>query len=184
MKEIIFMIVSILIFSGCSVSHTNNNLHDRETVMPAGMSITAETQNGLLIITANTGFKRTYSWAGNSRSAVLWPREERWNGSFGIYYPGPDNHWKEHDGITRAILEEGQLNFNSLNDLNKYLSSYEEIENLVFNDSGLCIFWSKNPGAGGTMTVHVWQLLINNEKPQRIPGSNNNKIKIIAGNST
>ena len=148
------------------------------------MSITIETKNGILTITAGNGFTRIYSWAGNSRSAVLWPRKERWNGSLGIYYPGVGNHWEKHDGITRGILEEGQLNFTSLDDLTKELSSYEENENLVFNDNGLCVFWSKTDGAGGTMTVFVWQLYVNHEKPQRIPGSRNDKIKITMGSST
>jgi len=108
----------------------------------------------------------------------MWPREKRWNGSFGIYYPGPGNHWKVHDGITRAVVEESQLNFSSEKDILSFIAKYNDKGAYVYNDNGMFVFWKKNEGAGGTLRVDIWQFLINYQKPNNLPGSNNDKIII------
>ena len=159
---------------GSQIIADNNN----ETVMIPGMSIAVENVNGRLIITAGKNYLRSFTWAGGTRSIIAWPRKERWNGSLGIYYPGEGNNWKEHDGITRLVFEEGILNFNSLDSLLKYLTRYEDKSKVAYNDSGLFVFWDKNKGAGGTLNVILWQLVINGKKPSRLPGSHNEKIKM------
>jgi len=149
---------------------------ENEIVMPEGMKITAINQHGTMIITAGKGLERSYTWAGDTRSVIMWPRKERWGGSYGIYYPGPGNHWKEHDGITRAVVEEGQLNFKSQEDFLCYISKYREKGSYVYNDNGLFVGWVKSSGAGGTLSVRVWQFFINGIKPKKLPGSQNDKI--------
>ena len=47
---------------------------------------------------------------------------------------------------------------------------------LVYRDDGLAAGWEKNEGAGGTLSVSVWQIYINGNKPTKLPGSQNDKI--------
>lgn len=123
------------------------------------MSIAAENINGNLLIKAGDNYHRSFTWRGETRSVDMLPRKERWNGSFGLYFPGRGNHWKEHDGITRAVVDEGILNFESLAGILEYIDHYEDKNSLVYNDAGLFVYWDKSPGAGGTLNVQVWQFL-------------------------
>lgn len=173
----------ILFLVGCATPPSNHLTTYNELVMTEGMSITAENSlYGTITITAGKGFERSYTWAGDTRSLVMWPRKERWNGSLGIYYPGPGSHWKEHDGITRAVVEEGQKNFSSLEALMKYVKKYSNHGEITYADNGLFVSWGKNTGAGGTLQVDVWQLLINGNPPNEIPGSQNDKIRVFRVN--
>lgn len=178
-KILLLFVAVVLFFHGCAAIISNNEVISNELVMSEGMSITAENRYGSLTITAGKGFERFYTWAGDTRSVVMWPRKKRWNGSLGIYYPGPGNHWKEHDGITRLVAEEGQLHFDSLTDLTSFINRYEDDGSFVYSDDGLFVSWIKMPAAGGTLHVQVWQFFVNGIKPKKIPGSRNDKILVI-----
>src|SRR5207245_8803694 len=78
---------------------------------------------GSLKIRAGFEFRRYYTWDGDTRSVDLWPRDKRWNGSFGAYYPGPGSHWLSNNGITRGVLEEGQMHFDTVEDAKSWLAS-------------------------------------------------------------
>ena len=169
-----FQVISCSFLSQIAADNCN------ETVIFPGKSIAVENVNGRLIITAGKNYLRSFTWAGATRSVIAWPRKERWNGSLGIYYPGEGDNWKEHDGITRLVFEEGILNFDSIASLLKYLARYEDKSKVAYNDSGLFVFWDKNIGAGGTLNVILWQLVINGKKPDGIPGSHNEKIEVLA----
>lgn len=149
-----------------------------EVVMSEGMTIVATNDLGNMSIKAGKGFERSFTWSGGTRSIILKPRKQRWNGSFGLYFPGSGNHWKEHDGITRAVVEEGYLHFNSLDELLTYIDRFEDKENLVYTDEGLFVYWDKRSGAGGTLSVLIWQFFINGNKPSNIPGSDNSRISV------
>ena len=177
LERVVFFVL-LLIAVGCA-GPTNSNLpQHNEVVMSPGMSITAENLHGKLTITADDELKRSFTWANDTRSVIMWPRKKRWYGSLGLYFPGSGTHWMEHDGITRGVIDEGVLDFKSQDALIEYINKYSDKESLVYNDKGLCVFWKKNPGAGGTLIVMVWQFLINNEPPKRIPGSQNSKISV------
>lgn len=173
LKTILIIILPILIIA-CSSFYKKKI--SNEMVMTEGMVILATTNMETIKIEAGKGFKRTFTWAGGSRSVTLWPRKERWNGSLGLYFPGVGNHWEKHDGITRAIIEEGHLYFSSLEKLLSYIDQYKDKRNLVYSDKGLFVYWEKTPGAGGTLSVKIWQLFVNGNRPSKIPGSNNNLI--------
>lgn len=178
LKKLLILIVFVLQILGCSANKNTQIGSINEVVMTSGMSITVENANGQLIITAGKDFQRSFTWAGDTRSVIMEPRKERWNGSLGIYYPGNGSHWKEHDGITRAVLEEGVLHFDSIAAVMEYIERYEEKEKVTYNDNGLFIAWDKSKGAGGTLDVMLWQFLINGKPPNGIPGSHNSKIRI------
>ena len=169
------LISAVCLMTGC-VKRIPEPPPYNEVLMTEGMKITATNRYGTITITAGKGLERSYTWAGDTRSVIMWPRKERWDGSLGIYYPGPGNHWKEHDGITRAVVEEGQLHFQSEKDALAFVSRYGDKGCYVYNDNGLFVAWVKSSGAGGTLSVQVWQFLINGEKPKKLPGSQNDKI--------
>lgn len=175
-----FFVIILFVFQlfGCSSKTNIHNEGINEVVMTPGMTITVVNSIGKLVIIAGENYLRSFSWDGDTRSVIMKPRKDRWNGSLGIYYPGNGSHWKEHDGITRAVLEEGVLNFNSIDAILEYIARYGENEKVTYNDNGLFIFWDKSPGGGGTLNVMLWQLLINGKPPNGILGSHNSRIKI------
>jgi len=169
------MLIVLMTIPGCQAQIPDVPSRN-EIVMSEGMKISVTNQNGTMIITAGKGLQRFYTWAGDTRSVVMWPREERWGGGLGIYFPGSGNHWKEHDGITRAVLEEGELHFKSIEETIEWL--HHTGAYLVYNDDGLAAGWEKYEGAGGTLGVWVWQIYINGQKPTKLSGSQNDKITV------
>jgi hypothetical protein len=134
--------------------------------MTKGMRITAKTDNGDIRITAGNGLERTYTWDGASRSATLWPRRgKRWYGSFGAYYPGPGFHWKEHRGIKRGVLEEGQQHFDSVEHAIAWLRLPHHAD-CVYRNDGLVVCFSRNPSRY-QLNVKVWQIYVGANTPAK-----------------
>lgn len=164
--RLILLFVMLLSISGC-IDTTNKEVSDseipdvpnkNEIVMNKGMKITAATSEGTIIITAGKGLKRSYTWEGETRSVVMWPRGERWYGSMGIYYPGPGNHWKEHNGITRAVVQEGQQHFYTKEEALEWLRiPYHS--SCVYNSNGLVVCYSKVLKRR-QLNIDVWQIFI------------------------
>jgi hypothetical protein len=148
-----------------------------ELVMNTGDKIIATTATGTIEIEAKEGLNRSYTWEGSTRSAKLLPRTERWYGSMGAYYPGPGEHWKSNNGITRGVLQEGQQHFETLEAARKWLDQQCKIYSTVFTHSGLVVSFEKVPDRR-QLNVEVWQILIKGKPPQRIEKSNDSKIKL------
>lgn len=147
--------------------------------MSPGDSITAVTRSGTITIRADDSLKRTYSWEGASRSARLWPRKARWYGGLGAYYPGPGSHWASVNGVTRGVLEEGQMHFATLYEALKWLNMpWHKTAGAVYNDSGLFVLFLKSPGRE-QISVDVFQVYIGGRKPNGIPGSQNGAIRAM-----
>jgi hypothetical protein len=106
----------------------------------------------------------------------MWPREERWYGSLGLCYPGPGHHWKEHNGITRGVVEEGQQHFDSVEAAMEWIAQRTWMP-FVYRNDGLMVGWGKVPGRY-QLDVEVWQLMINGEKPASLPGATDEAIKV------
>jgi hypothetical protein len=147
-----------------------------EVVMSPGMAITATTDVGTITVTAGKGLKRSYTWDGATRSVEMVPRDERWYGSLGLYFPGPGEHWENHKGITRGVVEEGQQHFKTADEALKWLAGRKYMP-YVYRDDGLVVGWSKTP-ARKQLNVEVWQILINGKKPTKLAGSQGDKIKV------
>lgn len=183
MKNYKFTIIAIIVstFTGCAeiqnVSHRDTL---NELVMFDGMEIKVRNNYGMLVIYAEKPFKRYYTWEGETRSVEMIPRKKRWYGKFGIYFPGKGNHWKEHNGITRGVLEEAQLHFATTKNAMKFLTHPSRINSTVYRDDGLAVTWSKSikpdRSLGGTLFVDVWQVYIEGKKPEKLPGSENDKV--------
>lgn len=146
-----------------------------EIVMQEGMKITATTSVGTMTVAAGGGLERSYTWEGATRSVIMIPRHERWiNGSFGLYFPGPGNHWQEHNGIVRGLLEEGQQHFESTHEALEWIESRRWLT-YVYRDDGLTVGWRKD---GDKLNVDVWQILVNGETPTELDGSQNDMIVV------
>lgn len=152
-----------------------------ERVMSPGMTIAATTRSGTITITALDDLTRSYSWEGATRSVEMARRTKRWYGSLGLYYPGPGNHWKEHKGITRGVVEEGQQHFKATEEALEWIRS-QTWQPYVYRDDGLMIGWSKTLPRQ-QLNVEVWQIYIDGKKPQRLPGSKNKMITVTTTTS-
>ena len=133
---------------------------------------------GSLEIRAGSGFRRYYTWDGETRWVDLEPRDKRWYGSFGAYYPGPGSHWKPNHGITRGVLDEGQMHFNSVEDAQNWLSDRPYA---VYTHDGLVVDFRKSNGGGGTLLVDVWQILVQGHRPEMMKGSHDELISVSGG---
>jgi len=184
MKKMFVMLASFFLIQACSFTNeTVRSYVNNEIVMTEGMQIIVTNNSEKIRITAGPGFKRCYSWDGATRSVKMIPRNKRWYGKLGLYYPGKGNHWTAHDGITRAVLQEAQLNFNSEKDALAFLRHKSRIGSTVYNNEGLVVTWSRsmNPsgGNGGVLFVDVWQIYIAGKVPIQLPGSQNEKIHVV-----
>lgn len=128
-----------------------------EIVMPPNATITVTTDSGTIIIKSGRGLKRYYTWDGATRSVVMWPRSERWFGSFGIYYPGPGSNWIPVNDISRGVVQEGQQNFDTIEEAETWLN--KDCQHCVYNDGGLVVCFFKVPDRG-QLNVDVWQIYI------------------------
>jgi len=149
---------------------------DNEIVMPPDSTIVATTKTGTISIKAGKGLKRYYTWEGVTRSVVMWPRSERWNGSMGIYYPGPGSHWlPKHNGISRGVLEEGQQHFQNADDAMIWIEKCKQWVPLVYRNDGLLVAYGKALSRE-QLNVGVWQIMINGQKPVKLERSRNDAI--------
>jgi hypothetical protein len=147
-----------------------------EIVMVPGSTITETGAQGTLTVTAGRGLKRCYTWEGATRCVEMEPRDERWYGSFGLYFPGPGDHWAEHNGITRAVTEEGQQHFRTTDEALKWLQD-QKYPVLIYRNDGLAMGWGKNLPRR-QLNVSVWQILIDGKKPGQLQGSQDSLITI------
>jgi Ankyrin repeats (3 copies)/Ankyrin repeat len=154
----------------------DRNPPKNETVMSPGMRIRVTTPVGAIEVTAVDELTRSYTWDGATRSVEMWPRAERWNGSLGLYYPGPGEHWNEHKGITRGVTEEGQQHFKSAEEAVAWIRKRSWMP-YVYRDDGMMVGWSKTLPRR-QLNVEVWQILVDGKKPGRLPGSENDKIVV------
>ena len=168
-----------MIFSSCV--HTSSSDADRtpirEAVMQDGMKIITMTKHGEFIVEAGSGTERSYTWDGETVKVNLVPRQERWHGTLGLL-DGNDVD-PPHKNVVHVVIEECQIHYNSLDDATKRLGTYEGIED-IYRDDGLFIRFTKQTSDNGEIfiDISIFQILINGEKPIKLPGSQNNKIKV------
>lgn len=149
-----------------------------ELVMRKGDKIIATTGAGKIEIVAGDGLNRSYSWEGATRTAELWPRTERWYGSLGAYYPGPGEHWKNHNGITRGVLQEGRQHFEDKEAAKKWLDQQGKWYPTIFTNSGLVVSFGKVKGRH-QINVEVWQITINGKPPRELKGADDAKVQFV-----
>ena len=148
--------------------------------MSPGFKVCATNSSGKICILAETKVIRHITFDGVTRSVKMIPRKQRWYGKLGLYFPGSGNHWKNHNGITRGIINEAQLHFSNKEELLNFLNHYYNESEAVYNDDGLYISWSKSTRpdkkVGGYLRLSIYQIMINGRKPDSLPGSKNDNI--------
>lgn len=147
-----------------------------EVVMAPESSITADTATGTITITSGKGLMRSYTWEGATRSVEMEARTKRWYGSLGLSFPGPGDHWKVHNGITRGVLEEAQIRFTTVAAAMKWIKERSKWLPLVYRNDGLLVGFGKTLPRG-QLNVEVWQIYINGRKPKTLLGSQDAKIR-------
>lgn len=189
MKRILILLVGIVFVvamtSGCSIRQALQPLPPNEIVMNEGMQIIATNDVGTMTITAGKGYKRYYTWEGDTRSVTMYPRKERWYGKYGIYFPGTGNHWNAHNRITRGVLEEAEMHFSTMEEALTFIRHPWRIGFVVYRDDGLVVYWKKamrsSDEPGSTLSVEVWQVFVAGKKPQSLPGSQNDRLIVRQG---
>ena len=153
---------------------------EKEIVMSANMQITADTPVGTITITAGQGFNRCYTWEGATGCIELGPQEAPW---LGLAAEGNPFLWRTHNGINRIVVIEGQQHFSSVDEFKKWTGFFRRgyfkrvDEPLVYRDDGLLVGWSKVL-ARCLLDVDVRQIYIDGRKPDKLPGSQNDKISV------
>ena len=191
MNPILITMLLTLAFS-TAFADTSNRC---EAVMVEGMTISFTNSHGSMTVTADKGYERRYTWARDTRTVTMYPRKKRWYGSLGMYNPGAYisgnlEQWKEHDGIKRFVVEEGQRHFTNTAEAiewTRHGSGNPDNLDYIYNDTGLVVGMDKQPRLleerkktdfPGTLEVDVWQIYINGKKPQKLDGSKNQDITV------
>lgn len=172
-----YALLIVLTVFGCNPKPAAGPVRN-EVVMSPGMKIAATTPTGTITITAEEGHHRSYTWSGQTRSAEMRPRKERWHGSLGIYYPGPGYHWADHEGIRRGVLQEGQQHFASEKEALRWIAAQRKFMPLVYRSDGLAVGWLKVPERK-QLNVDVWQILIGGKKPVALEGGDDQAIEVV-----
>lgn len=162
-------VLVLFVMAGC-----RPDISKQEVVMTKGMQITATTDEGTIKVLAGEGFERIYMWNDCIRKVEHWPRKERWYGSKGIYFPGPGFHWKDCNGVKRAVVEEGQQHFGNTDEALEWIKKRRFMD-YVHTHDGLMVGWHIEEH---TLSCEVWQIMIGGEKPAQLEGSEDTKISI------
>ena len=162
---------------GCSRSPAPH-----ETVLVPGMTILASNKAGSVRISYVDALTRKYQWEGGSRTIRLIPREERFNyegqigdGILGLYDPA--DTWL-FSFRPRLVVQEAERHFASEQEVRKFLIVSRDVMDWVYTDDGLVVGFSRTTERGNQMNVDVWQLMINDAKPEKLDGARPESIKI------
>lgn len=151
------------------------------TVLPDGSTVMAHTAAGWIKIEAGPGSLRVFTWESARRGVAAKPRAKPFPGadSLGLHYNGKPPIWKPYEGIDKLHYEESTRNFQALVDL----KIWTQIRRLYFayNDQGLAVGWKRD---GDTLHVEVWQFYVDGQKPEQVPGANNDAIIFKAPGQT
>ncbi|MBX3458591.1 MAG: hypothetical protein KF696_01350 [Planctomycetes bacterium] len=109
--------------------------------MKEGDEIVLENSSGALRIRATSPLERVFEWKGSERKIELLRRTKPWNEHLTLYFPGTGDHWKMHDGVTRAVVEEGRVSFGSKSDALAWLARFSYLD-VVGNEDGLFAGWA------------------------------------------
>lgn len=179
-------LLNIILIPLLSVSCYEVSCQDevKELVMQEGEKLSFKDQRGTLIVEATSKLGRSFTWDGVTREIELIPRSTRWHEIevLGGYFPGPGNHWKEHDGISRAVVEEGQIRFDSEKDLQTWIKSEDwNYLKIKYNSSGLAVGWFKNYPRK-QLDVVVFQVFVKGKIPANLKHSvEDQDLRLISG---
>ena len=178
MKDIMKQWLTVIILTGLCALFCCSCRDESELVMPPGSIIEATNRQGTMRIDALDKYTRRYTWKGKSKTFRLYARSERWYGSKGAYRPTGDRDM-------HAVLGEGQQHFSSIEEVYPWLmaQSYNGRHEVVYTSDGLVVVWQeqRHPTVPNysALSVDVWQIYINGEKPSSLIGATDVAIRSV-----
>jgi len=177
-KKTLLQILPILLvfLYGCAGSQSSKDTIFNEIVFAPGDKVIVQADWTNIEISSLDEKTRNYTWNGKSIKVELLPRAERWNGSLGLYHP----HVKPpHEGVVHMVVEEGQQHFKTLAEALYWITLFGDKP--IYRDDGLLIASdiSEENSKRKFVNIYVMQIYINGQKPTKLPGSQNNRIKSI-----
>jgi hypothetical protein len=171
MRTVISVVVAVLLPTSAYAG--------TELVMREGVTIEARTENTSVMVTAGKGFDRTYEWDRCKLKSDMVARKQRWFGSMGIYDAAPSFGLSTGgcSGISRTVVEEGQIHFDDLQFALKWIERRPKSYKTVWTNDGLIVSWNIVPGRR-QLNVDVWLMCINGKRPKQLVGSNDSAITV------
>ena len=153
-----------------------------ELVLREGVRLTATTSLGAISVVAGAGVARTYEWDDCSLAASMSVRPSRWFGSLGIYdaagsFGWPFNIFRICKGVSRTVVQEGQLHFADVHAAEEWIRRYVEGYPAVWSNDGLLVRWSITPRRE-QLSADVWQICVSNQYPKQLAGATDAMLKI------
>ncbi len=146
-----------------------------ELAMQPGMKIEATNKNGTVSIEYLAPLERRYKWNGYDEKRTLIPRKERFNGYLGAYDPAISYSWEIFS--IRIVAQDSQVHFKNADDLRKWLYQSSDVMDWVYTDTGLVVGFEKIPSSR-QVSIDVFQIYLNGNKPEKLEGSRPENIKI------
>lgn len=155
-----------------------------ELVLPEHTTLLAETPAGPIEVVSGVGLERWYGWAGCRLKVTMVPLSSRWYGSLGAVESSTtifgDLFSRSCDGISRAVVGEGQIHFADLEWAEKWAERYRvTCPASVRTHDGLLVAWSLTP-ARNQINVNVWQICIDGQPPRNMPRSATGAISLTS----
>lgn len=158
-----------------------------ELVLQEQVRLTAQTAGGRITIVAGSGIARAYKWGDCSLQAHMLTRSARWFGSMGIYDPAPaslgTSSTRQCEGISRTVVEEGQLHFVDDAVAREWLGRYSKTHATAWTSDGLVVRWGVVPRRE-QLNVEVWQLCIAGHYPAQLPGAKAGAVQLDPSTGT
>jgi hypothetical protein len=142
---------------------------DPIAVLEVGDTFEFRNKNGSMHIAADSELERTFTWDGASRSVVMERRKEPWKGALGLYWPGPGDHWEEHNGVTRGVIQEQIRDFEDEAGFREWLTDYQHWYDAKYTPDGIVAGWSINLGRS-QLNVELWRITIGGRQPEKLAG--------------
>ena len=141
--------------------------------------------SGSLFIVTSPNFGRTYRWGGCTLNSHMAPRASRWFGSLGIYDPAPAGGGRRESessdpnchGISRTVVEEGQIHFASESAALTWLNQYAKLPASTWSEDGLVLSWNVTPSRA-QLRVELWQICIAGHRPTSLAGASKDSLQI------
>lgn len=141
-------------------------------VLSPSMAVKATVGAARLQIYATHADHRAYEWENATRNVIL-QRTLNTTSPQSIHFSGTssiDQIWPH-----RTVGSEGILTFQSLPEINDWIAAQTKKHPTVYTSDGLCISCDES---AEQLTVEIWQILLNGEKPRQLSGANDEAISV------
>lgn len=168
MRNVVVFGLALFVVVGCSKLSPDKPASvdepDPNAVLRVGDVFEFRNGNGTMTISADSNRKRTYSWDGASRSVEMESRKQPWYGALGLYFPGPGDHWAEHNGITRGVLQEQTRDFATSDEFMAWFKDRQEWYDARCSPNGIVAGWSIELSRN-QLNVELWRVTIAGKPP-------------------